>query len=144
MLRKINDRGRQLIKDFEGLRLVPYRDSVGVWTVGYGHTSGVNSRSPVITAAQADLLLQGDLGWAERAVLRLIKAPLSNNEFAALVSFTFNLGAGRLQMSTLRCKLNRGDYMGAADEFWKWRRAGGVILRGLVRRRAAETSLFLS
>lgn len=135
----------QLIKSFEGLELYPYLDIVGVATVGYGHTgAGVDMTGGAITEERANYLLQSDLGWAERAVQRNIHVHLTQNEFDALVSFTFNLGGGALQRSTLRSMLNRGDYIGASDEFPKWRRAGGRVVRGLVRRRAAERALFLS
>ena len=83
-----------------------------------------------------------ELARTEYDVSRLINVPLTENQFGALVSFTYNVGSGNLKASTLRQKLNRGDYAGAADEFPKWRRAGGKILRGLVRRRAAERALF--
>ena len=83
-----------------------------------------------------------DLERYERAVGRLVTVSLSENQFGALVSFTYNLGSDNLKASTLRQKLNRGDYRGAAGEFPKWRRAGGRVLKGLVRRRAAERALF--
>ena len=99
----------------------------------------------VISEAEAETLLVLDLESSEGWVLRLVKEPLSENQFSALTSFTFNVGCGALQRSTLRMKLNRGEYtLGAADEFPKWRRAGGRILAGLVRRRAAERALFLA
>jgi GH24 family phage-related lysozyme (muramidase) len=85
-----------------------------------------------------------ELHHIESAVPRLIKAPLTQNQFDALASFTFNLGSGRLQSSTLRAKTNRLDYEGAADEFPKWRKAGGRVLAGLVRRRAEERRLWMT
>ena len=96
-----------------------------------------------ITEDEADQLLKRDIGSAERSVERLIRVQINDNEFSSLVSFVYNLGSGRLQSSTLRAKLNRDDREGAADEFPKWRRAGGKILKGLVLRREAERSLFL-
>ena len=94
--------------------------------------------------AETETLLIRDLENSEGWVSRLIKTALTENQYSALTSFTFNVGAGALQRSTLRMKLNRGEYQGAADEFPKWRIAGGRILAGLVRRRAAERSLFLT
>ena len=120
-----------------------------VWTVGYGATRSSDDR-PVgpdmepVTEADADALLGRDLEASERWVVRLVKTPLSENQFSALTSFTFNVGCGALQRSTFRMKLTRGEYQNAADEFPKWRRAGGRILAGLVRRRAAERTLFLA
>ena len=96
-----------------------------------------------ISEAEAEALLIRDLENSEGWVSRLIKTALTENQYSALVSFTFNVGAGALQRSTLRMKLNRGEFQGAADEFPKWRIAGGRILAGLVRRRAAERILFL-
>lgn len=91
-----------------------------------------------LSFAERDLLI------AERAVCRLISVPLDDEEYAALVSFTFNLGGGALQSSTLRMKVNRGEYYAASFEFKRWIRAGGKILKGLVRRREAERQLFLT
>ena len=120
-----------------------------VWTVGYGSTTGsdggpVDPDMEPITEVHADDLLGRDLEASERWVDSLVKKPLSEIQFSVLVSFTFNVGAGEFQRSTLRMKLNRGEYQNAADEFPKWRRAGGRILAGLVRRRAAERALFLT
>ncbi len=148
-MRKINELGLGLLKEFEGLRLYPYRDSARLPTIGYGATFyldnlPVTMSSPPISKEEADTLLRRDIGWAERGVIKYISSPLTDNEFAALTSFTYNLGRGALQRSTLRSMLNRGDYMGAANEFPKWRRAGGKIIRGLVIRRARERKLFLS
>lgn len=135
-----------LIKVFEGFSPTIYLCPAGVPTIGYGHVvrKGEFRSNARITTEQGEVLLQKDVQWAERSVLRLVSIPLTDGQYGALVSFTFNLGSGRLQSSTLRMKLNRGDCEGAANEFWKWRRAGGRILPGLVRRRAAETTLFRS
>lgn len=142
--RHISQDGLDLIKRFEGFRPAVYRDAVGLPTIGYGHLikQGATFDRP-ITEREAEELLRRDVSIAERAVLRLISVPLSDGQFAALVSFVFNLGAGALQRSTLRMKLNRGDIADAADEFIKWIRAGGRVLRGLVLRRNAERSMFL-
>lgn len=143
MPREINEAGLAIVKSFEGLRLNAYNDAVGIKTIGYGHVVKPNESLDTITEAQAVELLRADLQIAESAVMRLITTTLNDNQFAALVSFTFNLGAGSLQRSTLRMCLNRMDYASAADEFGKWVFAGGQKLAGLVRRRAAERTLFL-
>lgn len=144
---KTNDAGLALIKEFEGLRLEAYKDPVGIWTIGYGHTAAAGNPKPVkdlvITPAQADTILRRDLIQYENAVKEAVKVPLNENQFAALVSFTFNLGPGNLRKSTLLQKLNARDYAGAAKQFPKWNRAGGQVLAGLTRRRKAEQALFL-
>ena len=142
MSRQINQAGLDLIKRFEGCKLRAYRDPVGIWTIGYGHTKTARPGQQ-ITHQQAEDLLRSDIAEFEQAVESLIDVPLSDNHFAALVSFTFNVGAGALRRSTLRKKLNVCDYAGAAREFLKWDKAGGRVLRGLSRRRYAEMTLFL-
>ena len=133
--------GLDLIKSHEGLRTSAYQDPVGVWTIGYGHT-GTAKPGQKITEAQAEQLLRKDVGWAEDAVRKNVKVPLTQGQFDALVSFTFNLGAGALGRSTLLKKLNAGDYAGAQAEFGKFVHAGGRVLPGLVRRRGEEAALF--
>jgi lysozyme len=145
---RINEIGLNLIKTFEGFRSEPYFCGVAD-TIGYGSTwsfdgSRVTLSHPPITKDEAEELLLREVRNSEKAVDRLIKVELNENEHSALQSFVYNLGSGRLQSSTLRRKINRGDFEGAADEFPKWRRAGGKILKGLVLRRAAERKLFLS
>ncbi len=137
----LSQNGLNLIKGFEGLRLSAYQDSAGVWTIGYGHTGGVRPGQR-ISQAQAEQYLRSDVRWAEQAVRDNVKVPLSQNQFDALVSFTFNVGAGALKDSTLLKKLNAGDYAGAQAEFGRWVNAGGQRLEGLVRRRAEEAQLF--
>lgn len=146
---KTSDRGIALIKAHEGLRLEAYPDPAHGWsvpTVGYGHTSAAGppkvERGMKITEAGADAILRQDLAKFEKYVTDAVKVPLSQNEFDALVSFTFNLGPGNLRSSTLLRKLNAGDRAGAADEFGKWVKAGGRTLPGLVKRREAERALF--
>lgn len=143
-MRKTNQAGVDLIKGFEGLRLAPYKDPVGLLTVGYGHLVKPGEQFGTLTEAEAEDLLRNDLRDAESAVERLVKVPLTDNQHAALVSFTFNCGGGNLEKSTLLKKLNAKDYAGAGFEFLKWNKAGGKILAGLVRRRRAEMELFLS
>lgn len=137
----ISNNGINLIKKFEGLELKAYKDSVGILTIGYGHTHGVKA-GDVITGQQADTFLREDAQVAELAVNTNVKVKLTQGQFDALVSFIFNLGAGNFVKSTLLKKLNAGDYAGAADEFGKWVNAGGKPLPGLVKRRAAEKEMF--
>lgn len=142
---KTSTRGRKLIKEFEGLRTTAYKDIVGVWTIGYGHTNAAGSPKVKpgmsITTKEADDILIKDLKKYEDAVNRNVKVPITQNQFDALVSFTFNLGEGNLRKSTLLKRLNSGDYK-VGDEFLKWNRAGGRLVRGLLRRRQEEKKLF--
>lgn len=140
--RQTNASGVHLIKTFEGLRLKAYQDAVGVWTIGYGTTRGVRPGQE-ISEAQAEALLKTDLNRFENAVNQAVRVSINDNQFAALVSFAYNVGSGALRSSTLLRKLNRRDIYGAANEFPRWNRAGGRVLAGLTRRRKAERALFL-
>ena len=140
---RTSEEGVALIKKFEGCELSSYQCSAGVFTIGYGHTLGVEDGDSC-TQEEADQMLVDDLEEFENYVNDIVETELTQNEFDALVSFSFNVGLGNFQSSTLRSKLNRKDYEGAANEFWKWRRAGGRILPGLVKRRADEKALFVS
>ena len=141
-----NAAGVELIKHFEGLETTAYKDSVGVLTIGYGHTSQAGPPTVAagmkISEAEAEAILKRDLGLFERGVRDLVKVPLNSNQFSALVAFSFNLGLGSLGKSTLLKKLNAGDYNGASEQFLVWVKAGGQVLQGLVRRRNAERALF--
>ena len=143
-----SDKGIALIKQFEGCKLTAYQDSVGVWTIGYGWTKPVDGKpiraGMTIKQETAERLLKTGLVSYESDVSRLVKVGLTQGQFDALVSFTYNLGARSLSTSTLLRKLNAGDYAGAADEFLCWNKAGGKVLNGLTRRREAERALFLS
>ena len=143
-----SDKGIALIKQFEGCKLTAYQDSVGVWTIGYGWTQPVDGKpiraGMTIKQETAERLLKTGLVSYESDVSRLVKVDLTQGQFDALVSFTYNLGARSLSTSTLLRKLNSGDYAGAADEFLRWNKAGGKVLNGLARRREAERALFLS
>ncbi len=143
-----SDKGIALIKQFEGCKLTAYQDSVGVWTIGYGWTQPVDGKpiraGMTIKQETAERLLKTGLVSYESDVSRLVKVGLTQEQFDALVSFTYNLGARSLSTSTLLRKLNAGDYAGAADEFLRWNKAGGKVLNGLSRRREAERALFLS
>jgi len=136
--------GLALIKSFEGLRLEKYKDAVGKWTIGYGHLILPDEKFPhAITEAEAEALLRTDLLMTERGVHKAVTVALNQNQFDALVAFTFNLGAGNLQSSTLLKLLNQGEYAQAADQFLRWNKAGGKVLAGLTKRREAERALFL-
>lgn len=143
-----SDKGIALIKQFEGCKLTAYQDSVGVWTIGYGWTKPVDGKpiraGMTINQETAERLLKTGLVSYESDVSRLVKVGLTQGQFDALVSFTYNLGARSLSTSTLLRKLNAEDYAGAADEFLRWNKAGGKVLNGLTRRREAERALFLS
>jgi len=145
---KTSDDGIKLIKRFEGIRYRPYKCSAGLWTIGIGHLIGDGKQLPdsynkTFTEGEVDALLRKDLSKFERAIAMLIKVPLRQCEYDSICSFTFNLGAGTLQRSTLRQKLNRGDKEGAAREILKYNRAGGKVVKGLVNRRNDEYQLFL-
>lgn len=128
--------------DAESCRLSAYRCPAGVLTIGYGHTGDVKP-DDVITQHQADAILEVDLQRFEMAVDQL--APRINaNQFSALVSFAFNVGIDALEKSTLLRCVNGGQFKAAAVEFSKWTHAAGVVLPGLVKRRAAEAQLFLT
>jgi len=140
MRRQINAAGLALIKEFEGCVLHSYYDAADVPTIGYGHTGADVTPGRTITQAQADALLSADLDKFEDQVSGLVEVPLSDNQFAALVSFQYNTGA--LAGSTMLRMLNAGEYAEAAGQFELWVHAGSTVLPGLVRRRAAERALF--
>lgn len=139
---KISDNGLDLIRAFEGLRLTAYKCPAGVWTIGYGSTGPHVKEGLTITEGWADALLRKDVERFEEGVEALVKADIGQNEFDALVAFSFNVGLGNLGQSTLLRLLNQSDYMGAAAQFGKWVYAGKKVLPGLVRRRQAEAALF--
>lgn len=134
-----------LIKQFEGFSSRKYICPAGYPTIGYGHLIKQNEKFPnEISLEEAEDLLISDCKKFEHLVLKLITVPLNDNQFSALISFVFNLGAGALQSSTLRQKLNRLEYISAASEFPRWIYAGGKQLKGLYIRRLVEQKLFLS
>jgi len=140
---KTSEQGLALIRRFEGFSPKPYRCPAGYLTIGYGHMVKEHEHyDNGISEQEAALLLKEDAGIAERAIMRLISAPLTQPQFDALVSFTFNLGAGALQRSTLRRKLNRFEYDEIPQELSKWIWAGGQRLAGLIYRRKAEAEMF--
>jgi len=145
---KISESGIELLKRFEGLELEAYQDIAGIWTIGYGHTGPDVQPGMKISERDAEELLRRDLKPREQAVSAATKTSLNQNEFDALVSFVYNVGANAFRGSTALKRLNRGDRVGAADALTWWNKAtvGGVLreVMGLTRRRAAERALFLT
>jgi len=157
---KINEAGLNVIKKFEGFRSKPYLCPARIWTIGYGHVLypeqlrlKLEDRTSyqlkpednrVFTKEEIDGLLMDELGKYELGVVRLCPGPLTQGQFDALIAFSYNVGLGALQRSTLRSAFNRGDLDLAADAFLKYNKAGGKELKGLTRRRQAERALFLS
>lgn len=139
--------GVDLISSFEDTKLHAYDDGVGVWTIGTGTTvypNGVKvKKGDTCTLDQAKSYFAHDLKRFESSVNNLVKVPLSQNQFDALVSLVYNIGQTAFSESTLLKKLNAKDYQGAADQFPRWNKGGGKVLKGLVRRRADERALFL-
>lgn len=139
--------GINLITSYEDEKLIAYDDGVGVWTIGYGTTvypNGIKVKiGDVCTLEQAKAFFTYDLKRFEAAVNNVVKVPLSQNQFDALVSLTYNIGETAFKKSTLLAKLNIGDFKAAADQFSVWNKGGGKVMKGLVHRRAAEKELFL-
>lgn len=132
----------KIVRQFEGCCLVPYEDVAGKWTVGVGHLIPPDQPIQDVTQEEADSLFFFDLGIADDCVSDCVTVPLTDNQRAALISFTFNLGCNALKRSSLVKKLNAGDTVGACQEFAKWSYAGGRQINGLLRRRTAEAALF--
>lgn len=140
VIRRINEAGLEIVKEFEGLRLTAYQDVAGIWTIGYGSTKGVKEGMQ-ITLDEALARLKSDLDEAERGVNTA--APIAtDNQFSAMVSLAFNIGVGAFQRSTVLKRHNAGNYAGAAKAFGMWVRSGGKVRNGLIRRREAEAELY--
>jgi len=137
----ISQNGLELIKHFEGCELEAYKCAAGVWTIGYGHIKTAEE-GMVISQSYADELLEGEIVEYEDYVNTAVTAPLSQDQFDALVSWTFNLGNGNLNASTMLKVLNRGEYEEVPNQMKRWNKAGGKVLEGLIRRREAEANLF--
>ncbi len=142
MHRFTNQQGIELIKSLEGFRSEPYVCAGGYLTIGYGHKLLPSDSYKIVSPEKAQQILENDLRRIERLVLKYINVGINDDQFAALVSFTFNVGAAALQRSTLRQKINYGYYEDGAKEFLKWVYAGGRKIIGLVRRRRLESELF--
>lgn len=135
--------GIDLIKHFEGCQLKSYKCPAGIWTIGYGHTGYDVKEGLEWTQLLADNMLKTDLVKYESALSKLVKVDLSQCQFDALVSFTYNLGSGNLAKSTLLKLLNESDFNGAANQFCRWVNPGSTFEKGLKRRREAERLLFI-
>ena len=145
MARHITERGISLIKKLEGFSNIMYLDIAGFATIGYGHLVKPNEKDLFkngISESYATDLLKKDIIAAENAVIRLITVHLNNNQFDALVSFTFNLGAAALQRSSLRRKINREEHESIPAEFMRWIYAGGKKSSGLIHRRKLEAEVY--
>ena len=141
ILMKLGERGTEILKYFEGCKLTAYQDSVGVWTIGYGHTKGVYD-GMTITQDQAEQMLLSELEEYEGYIENMVTVPLTQNQFDALVVWIYNLGPTNFKNSTLLKELNAGNYNAAGQEITRWNKAGGKVLAGLVKRREAEAELF--
>jgi lysozyme len=141
MARRINAEGLALLRQWEGCRLDAYRDIGGVWTIGYGHTRTAR-QGMTITQEQAEALLREDLRVFETAIADAVDVDLSDNQFAALVSWAYNVGVSAMRRSSLVRRLNAGDYDAVPTELAKWNRVKGQVVRGLSNRRAAEAGLW--
>jgi lysozyme len=145
---KMTEEGLALIRRFEGFRSQAYRDAVGVWTIGYGHTAMAGP--PTVTAGQrisadeAVALLARDVQRLADGVAAVVRQPLSDQQFSALVSFAYNVGLGNFRKSSVLKAVNAGDFAAVPRRLNLWVKAGGRTLPGLVKRRAAEGALFLA
>ena len=139
---KTSAEGLALIKKFEGCELEAYQCSAGVWTIGYGHTKGVQEGDEW-SQNHAEHMLEVELEEYEGYINDYVTSPLSQNQFDALVSWVYNLGPANLKASTMLKVLNAGDYQEVPAQMKRWNKAGGNVLEGLVRRREAESLLFL-
>ena len=141
ILMKLGERGTEILKYFEGCKLTAYQDSVGVWTIGYGHPKGVYN-GMTITQEEAEQMLLTELEEYEGYIENMVTVPLTQNQFDALVVWIYNLGPTNFKNSTLLKELNAGNYNAAGQEITRWNKAGGKVLAGLVKRREAEAELF--
>ena len=139
----ISQNGIELIKKFEGCRLEAYKCPAGILTIGYGHTGSEVRLGQKITQEQAEKYLKQDLTIHSNNVSRLVKVPLNQNQYDALVSFEYNVGYGNFASSTMLKLLNQKKYSEAAAQFGRWVYANKKVLQGLVKRRAAEKELFV-
>lgn len=138
---KISDNGLSLIKKFEGLELKAYKCPADVWTIGYGHTKGVQEGDEW-SEDHANHMLEVELEEYSEYVNKYVEVELNENQFDALVSWVYNLGPANLKASTMLKVLNAGEYENVPAQIKRWNKAGGKVLEGLVRRREAEALLF--
>lgn len=139
----ISENGLKIIKNFEGCRLKAYKCPAGVWTIGFGHTGKDVKEGLTITQEQAEHYLQNDIIIHSANVTRLVKVPITQNQFDALVSFEYNVGYGNFASSTMLKMINKNMFPEAAQQFDRWVYANKKRLTGLVKRRQAEKELFL-
>lgn len=144
MTKNASAKGLDYIRQFEKFEPVPYPDVAGKMTIGYGHLILPGEHFTSITKAEAESLFKKDVGIAERAINRLVKVPLSQNQYDALTSLVFNIGIGAFESSTILRKINVKDYAGASAEFPRWKYAGGTEVRGLLNRRLAEQATWVA
>lgn len=154
--KRMTERGKNLLRQWEGVRLKTYTDAAGLPTIGIGHllttrellTNSVTINGKIVsiqdglTLAQAEALLEQDLAQFESAVSDSVKQPLTPNQRDALISLSFNIGTGAFISSTLVRKLNQGDYQAVPDEFRRWNKVKGIVNQGLVNRREQEIALW--
>ena len=138
---EISEEGLSLIKKFEGCELTAYQDSVDVWPIGYGHTKGVEDGQE-ITQEEAEEMLASELDEYEGYINDLVECDLEQCQFDALVAWVYNLGPTNLRSSTMLKRLNSNDLEDVPSQIKRWNKAGGKVLKGLVRRREAEALLF--
>ena len=138
---KISEDGLELIKKFEGCETSAYQDSVGVWTIGFGHTKGVEE-GQTCSIEDAESMLTDEMDEYDGYINNMVKVDLQQHEFDSLVAWVYNLGPTNLNESTMLKVLNGGQFDRVPDEMNRWTRAGGEILEGLVRRRQAESLMF--
>lgn len=153
-MRTVNQAGTDLIKSFESCRLDSYQDIGGIWTIGFGHVGSYAGEGATITQDQADALFMSDLQAAQHVIDAAVTSLLNDNQYAAICSFTYNVGHGRKGVkdgfvcltsgnpSTMLTLINENQFTAASMEFPKWAHAGGVESAGLMRRRLAEQALF--
>lgn len=141
---QINQAGLDLLKSCENCKLEAYQDSIGVWTIGWGHTGDDVQSGLVITQEEADDLLTEDLEKFEDGVSHLLKVTVTSNQFSALVCFAYNVGLGNLKSSLLLRCINTSHYDDATPQFLRWDKAAGKVLAGLTTRREKERDLFVS
>tara|TARA_Y100000004_G_scaffold183463_1_gene231304 strand:- start:2316 stop:2756 length:441 start_codon:yes stop_codon:yes gene_type:complete len=138
---QLSNKGHDLLKYFEGCELEAYQDSVGVWTIGYGHTKGVHE-GMVITQEQAEQMLLDELKEYEGYVEDMVEVELTQEQFDALVVWVYNLGPTNFKNSTLLKRINEGNFEDVPYQMKRWNKAGGKVLLGLERRREAEAKMF--
>lgn len=141
---RLSNLGETVIKFFEELALVAYKDSGGIWTCGWGHTGKDVVEGTTCTPTQAEAWFLGDVQEAETAVNRSVKVSMKQIQFDALVSFVFNIGVEAFEISTLLKLHNQGKTPSAAAEFLKWVHVKGVVNKGLVKRRGLEQALYIA